>query len=263
MQRQEPRVSRLSRDRTILWSGTLLALLFVGVVSKEFLSSAPWQWIAVIAGPLIPAVIGDRILSAIGKTLIKRESERLDREQLAEMNRALLIQVNQDPLTGLHNRLAVNGFLTAYRESPQFRSQSLSIVMLDIDQFKTVNDQYGHLVGDQVLSALATLWKGLVRRSDLLARFGGDEFCLILPNTTLDQASMVAEKIRAATAGRPLSVDRDGQPFEIRVSVSLGLVTTAQFLVTDERALISAADRALYEAKAKGRDRVVAMAYGG
>lgn len=261
MQSQEPRVSRPNRDRVILWSGTFLAFLLVVAASAQSLTLT--QWVIVIAGLLMPAVIGDRALAAVGKTLIQRDQERRDRERLAEINRTLLVQVNQDSLTGLHNRLAAEGFLRAYRETPQFFSQSLSVVMLDIDQFKRVNDQYGHLAGDQVLIALANLWKGLVRRSDLLARFGGDEFCLMLPNTTLAQASMIAEKIRAATAGRALLLERGEQPTEIPLTVSIGLVTAGRLVSADDRALLLAADRALYEAKATGRNRVVAAAYAG
>lgn len=259
MPRKENPLSRFNRGRAILWSGTLFASLLVGVASAGLLTLTPWHWVVVIGGPLIPAVIADRVLSSVRRAQIKREEERLDREQLARMNRALLIQVNQDALTGLHNRLAVDAFLTAYAENPQFRAQSLSVLMLDVDQFKAVNDQFGHLVGDQVLRAVASRWKTLVRRSDLLARFGGDEFCLVLPNTTPDQALMIAEKIRAATAGRSLSVESEGQPVEIRLSVSIGVATAGQFLAADAKALLSAADQALYQAKANGRNRVVGV----
>ena len=120
--------------------------------------------------------------------------------------------------------------------------------MIDVDHFKRINDSYGHLIGDQTLRAIATTLRQSNREIDFVARFGGEEFLVILPNTTPEGAACVAEKIRAAVA------DMDAGEIG-RISVSIGVATASGADNTEEEA-VQQADQCLYRAKLKGRNRV-------
>jgi len=139
----------------------------------------------------------------------------------------------------------------------------LSLVMLDLDHFKQVNDTHGHLLGDRVLREFAMLVTGGARSTDIAARYGGEEFAVILPHTGESMATRVAERIRGATAQFVFCADE--QP--LRMTVSAGLATFAPATAGKAAAvelahaddLVEAADQALYRAKQQGRDRVVAQ----
>ena len=126
-------------------------------------------------------------------------------------------------------------------------------MILDLDHFKQVNDTYGHLVGDEVLVAFAALVKERARRGDLVVRYGGEEFCVLLPATSLVAAVALAERIRAATAATPLTA----RPIKITVSVGVTAYAGAREVRLDT--LLARADEALYRAKNEGRNRVVAL----
>jgi diguanylate cyclase (GGDEF)-like protein len=154
-----------------------------------------------------------------------------------------------DPLTGALNRLALD------EEGQRLFDQgdALAAVMLDADHFKTINDRFGHAVGDRVLAALARGIAGLLRPGDVLGRAGGEEFLLLLPRSDLAGAVALAEALRVHVAGMALELDGQAQP----ISVSIGVaVRTAGD--RDVACLVKRADRALYEAKRAGRNRVVA-----
>jgi diguanylate cyclase (GGDEF)-like protein len=240
----------------ILWIAVFVVLLITGLLSANADWSGRAQLVVTFFALVFIAVIADRLLCRVAQDNGQGNRERLHREQLAQMNRDLLDRLHQDELTRLHNRRALDAFLADYLRSRDFGLQSLSIVLLDIDQFKRINDRYGHLVGDQLLQQLSIVWRTLIRESDLLARFGGDEFGLVLPGTTLAQATMVAEKIRAATEQFRLLLERDGASPAISVTVSLGVATADDTHGLDGAGLLSAADDALYAAKAGGRNRV-------
>ena len=242
----------------ILWIAVLTVLLITGLLSFVARWPDPDQFVVTFFALMIIAVTADLLLCRYAQQIGDASRERLHREQLAQMNRDLLDRLHQDELTGLHNRRALDAFLADYLRSREFGLQPLSIVLLDLDQFKNINDRYGHLAGDQLLQQLSMVWQSLIRRSDLLARFGGDEFGLVLPGTTLTQATMVAEKLRAATAQFRLSRDGDGASPPISVTVSLGVTTADDTQGMDGALLLSAADGALYAAKAGGRNRVIA-----
>ena len=156
-----------------------------------------------------------------------------------------------DPLTGLLNRRSLEDYLE--KEYSRFTRHDIkfSLLLLDIDHFKSINDQYGHHTGDRALKMLADCCVGKLRKHDVMARYGGEEFCVILPNTNGERAAVLAEKLRTAIAAQALKVD--GQ--EVGVTSSIG--------VSDVRAsdkspgeILERADGALYEAKQSGRDRV-------
>jgi diguanylate cyclase (GGDEF)-like protein len=175
------------------------------------------------------------------------------------LNRALLTRSGfTDPLTGLRNRRYLESRLEEELARSQRDRRPLACVLLDIDHFKRINDEHGHLVGDQVLRELAQRVGREVRASDVAARYGGEEFVMLLPNTELNAGYAVAERVRASVAAAPFPSPDLARPLDI--TVSLGI---AEFrpepgveLATAGKRLLAAADVALYNAKASGRDRV-------
>lgn len=157
----------------------------------------------------------------------------------------------QDPLTGAGNRVAMD---TAVRRELQMANryrQPLSLVMIDIDHFKQINDTYGHAMGDEVLHEVAQTLMRVARTTDMLFRYGGEEFALLLSNTDLDGAMNIAERLRETLEA--LEIEQGNQTLAITASFGL-----AQYLpATQAKDLFSQADRALYEAKRRGRNCVV------
>jgi diguanylate cyclase (GGDEF)-like protein len=159
-----------------------------------------------------------------------------------------------DFLTGLINRRRFLEIADDALERAKFDKSHLAIIMLDIDHFKNVNDQYGHSVGDQVLSAVAASIKKSLRGNDVAGRHGGEEFIVLVVGATPDQCITIAERIRHAVAR--LSTHVEGAV--VKVTVSLGLASFDPDSIVTLDALINNADQALYKAKEQGRDRVVA-----
>jgi diguanylate cyclase (GGDEF)-like protein len=165
----------------------------------------------------------------------------------------------QDPLTGLYNRRHLDDRLAAELAAAQRHRRPVSLLMIDIDHFKEVNDDHGHLAGDEALKMVAFVLRGAVRKEDVLARYGGEEFVVVARETVLEGAHALAERIRRAVErshcawqGRDLGVT-----VSIGVTVSVGLTEFVQGRT--EREVLEAADRALYLAKQQGRNRVVAL----
>ncbi len=175
---------------------------------------------------------------------------------LMHKDRALEVQreqASQDPLTGLLNRRALMQELQRVIAMVAAIRQSVSVLMIDIDRFKQVNDSYGHRAGDEVLLAVCERIHGRLRRSDLLARFGGEEFLVVLPETKAEDALRVAEEIRQVVAACPVFVAAGSVP----VTVSIGIRTLWPMDVDDVTdRLILDSDKAMYLAKRAGRDRV-------
>jgi diguanylate cyclase (GGDEF)-like protein len=177
------------------------------------------------------------------------------REQLRiieELRNELAEQAVRDELTGLHNRRHLLSQLE--RELDQARSEAvaLSVILLDVDHFKQVNDRFGHAVGDRLLTATARGLSGTMRRWDTLARYGGEEFVVVLPGTGMDEALVMAEMLRARCA--TTTVDTRSGP--VSTTVSAGVATFPECGWTAAE-LLASADDALYAAKRSGRDRVV------
>jgi diguanylate cyclase len=159
-----------------------------------------------------------------------------------------------DPLTSLSNRKAFDAALAAAVEAAQSTREPLTLLITDIDHFKRFNDSYGHLTGDQVLRLVALSVKQNVKGADLAARFGGEEFAVILPNTPLRSGLTVAEHIRRAVMSKELVKRSTGENLG-RITISIGAAT---FRPGDTAAgLIERADACLYAAKRGGRNRVV------
>ncbi len=188
-----------------------------------------------------------RELQEINATLEHKVQERT--EELAAANRALEKLARSDALTGLANRLAANERLHGEFLRMQRSGRSYAVLLMDVDFFKRVNDTHGHEAGDLVLRHVAALAAAAARGTDFVARFGGEEFLAVLPETDLAGALVVAEKIRAAVA--------DGEaPVVGRVTLSVG-VAIAGSADANEDAAVNRADANLYRAKAEGRNRVV------
>jgi len=159
-----------------------------------------------------------------------------------------------DPLTSLSNRKHFDERLVQTLADAAESSEPLSLVMADIDHFKTFNDTWGHLTGDQVLRLVAMSLKQNVKGQDIAARYGGEEFAVILPNTVLRSALTVADHIRRAVMGKELMKRSTGQNLG-RVTISLGVATVHKG--DTPQTLIARADACLYAAKRNGRNRII------
>ncbi|EJM19347.1 MULTISPECIES: GGDEF domain-containing protein [Pseudomonas] len=168
----------------------------------------------------------------------------------ALLYRAATQSALRDPLTDTGNRIAMDQTLEREIEMSRRHLMPLSLLMLDIDHFKNVNDSYGHNAGDEVLKAVATAIKNQLRNVDMVFRFGGEEFLILLSNTTRDAAAMVGERLRMAAQVE----DYQAEGNAIELTVSLGCST----LLPGESAesLVRRADSALYVAKREGRNRL-------
>ena len=158
-----------------------------------------------------------------------------------------------DPLTGLYNRRHFLDALDAEWSRFQRYYRSVSVLMLDIDHFKSVNDRYGHAVGDEAIKAVAAACNQGKRKSDLVGRIGGEEFAVLLPETSLSRAKLVAERIRK----RAMAIRLNAHQVQFAVTVSIG-IAEASVSMSGIDALMGAADQALYQAKDEGRNRCVA-----
>jgi len=171
--------------------------------------------------------------------------------ELEEKNRELQELAYYDPLTGLPNRRFFFEHASLIFEEVKRYEKPLSLLIMDIDRFKKINDTYGHDVGDLVLKTFAGVLRGIVRKSDICARFGGEEFVVLLPNTDLEGARVLAERIRTAVAKNPVEHDS----IVIVFTVSIGVSQYRKGMQNIDE-LIKEADIALYRAKEGGRNRV-------
>lgn len=158
-----------------------------------------------------------------------------------------------DGLTQIHNQRYLTEFLDREVVRSQRHNRPLSVLMFDIDKFKTINDSHGHLCGDFVLRELSDIVRGTVRKEDVFARYGGEEFALVLVETTREGAMLVAERIRETVADHLFRFEAT----PVRLTISLGIATTAGDMTMTPADLLKAADDNLYKAKRAGRNRVV------
>jgi diguanylate cyclase (GGDEF)-like protein len=246
---------------TLLFAGTTLLLgdaINVGVtLGRQVPVSIPD--IAIACHVII-------VLSVLGRFVAERESRgsfllglrlQVRAEELARANDKLLEMSNTDPLTGLSNRRFFDNALAQAWQAAIAGDRAIAVMMVDIDHFKLFNDAAGHLEGDRCLTIVARAVADHVRQGlDLAARFGGEEFVVLMPRTEHVEAHEVAERVRAAIAA--LQVFHPGRVGDGFVSVSIGVAAMLPGTQAAEPAeLIAAADAALYAAKRAGRDRVV------
>jgi len=182
----------------------------------------------------------------------KRYAERLrDNVQLS------IEMAITDGLTGLHNRRYMESHLSTLVEQAASRGKPLSLLVLDIDYFKSINDGYGHDAGDDVLREFATRMRKSIRGIDLACRYGGEEFVVVMPETDMAIAAMVAERVRRRIAGEPFVIQQSGHAIDVTISIGIAALRDANDTAAT---ILRRADQALYRAKRDGRNRVVADA---
>jgi len=159
-----------------------------------------------------------------------------------------------DGMTGLFNRRHFDSLAAAEWERFRRYRRPLSLLMVDIDFFKSVNDRYGHGVGDRVIIQIANAFRDQQRKSDIVARLGGEEFALLLPETELEAAAIVAERLRDMVSRHVLALPDDN----IAVTISIGVSEAREGMTLGD--MLNEADKALYEAKERGRNRVCCCA---
>lgn len=171
--------------------------------------------------------------------------------ELSKHQKALRQIATNDGLTGVYNRRSFDTIIAKEVERAKRYDRNLSLMIIDIDHFKQVNDRFGHIAGDSVLKALAEKLSGQLRSNDHLARYGGEEFMIILPETPLEMAQLLAERIRKAVGEQDYHVDENQTS---HLTLSIGVASCPAADTVEE--LISHADSALYEAKETGRNKV-------
>jgi len=190
-------------------------------------------------------------------TVAKAAVAAVQRAQLLEStmadNRRLEVLAHTDPLTAVLNRRALTERLTAEFERVKRYESTVSLLLIDIDHFKRVNDSYGHLVGDDVLTDVGRLLQGAVRSVDVVARYGGEEFVIALPETGEAGATTFAERVREMIEAHPFTYNGDS---ELQLTASIGVASYPSPGMETVEDLLARADQALYRAKAEGRNRV-------
>ena len=211
-------------------------------------------------------LLGCIVTKAADSVLSEKEIEYLEQlssQTATTINRAnvyaeILKHATLDALTGFYNRRQLEERLKQEVSSAKRQKRNLCAVMTDIDFFKSVNDTYGHAAGDLVLKTVSKVIKSQLRDYDVAGRYGGEEFLLLLPYTTLDEAKSVAERLRKAVENKKIDISKilpDHK--EISVTISLGV---AQYNPAEyEKIFIQNADKALYQAKESGRNKVIAF----
>ena len=169
-----------------------------------------------------------------------------------KLNQSLESIATIDGLTSILNRRGLEDAALKMQDMCKRINLSMTVILIDIDHFKKVNDKYGHLTGDDVLRHIAKVVAGILRSSDVFGRYGGEEFCAFLPNTTESDAIGLAERIRAGVEASPLKLERG----PIKTTISIGVADSVR-AGYDFKGLIAAADGALYSAKNGGRNQVV------
>ena len=205
--------------------------------------------------------VNDYLIRPIDRhEMLARVKTQIKRKRHADLLRTRLEESVEfaitDSLTGLHNRRYMEGHLRTLVAESLAANRPLSVLVADIDFFKRINDAYGHDAGDHVLREFANRFRRNTRGVDLACRFGGEEFVTIMPDTTLERACQVGERLRACVAGEPFRLNANVQ---LAVTASVGLAILEGAEDTPE-ALFKRADNALYAAKRDGRNRVVADA---
>jgi diguanylate cyclase (GGDEF)-like protein len=198
-----------------------------------------------------------RAFNAMAERVAHREKQIVSmntqlEERVRQRTRQLREMASRDPLTGLYNRRHFNEVLArAFFEARRYHIP-LACLMIDLDEFKSVNDQFGHHVGDEVLMVASATVNGQLRAPDVAARFGGDEFVVLLPHTEGDQAHHLARRIHEKFAADL----RERLP-RVSLSLSIGIASLGQCGATRPDEFIRAADQALYQAKQRGKNRIV------
>jgi len=222
----------------------------------QSLSTEKWYLLIIVSWLGIFVIfLGYRIASLNSQvhSQKKREAELLEINSLLdERSKKLEEKTKTDSLTGAFNREGIEEAIRIGLWEWRSQKKPLSLILIDIDHFKKINDEHGHAIGDYVLSTLSNIVKQHIRTNDLFARWGGEEFVLVCRNTKIEQASLIAEKIRELIESFEFNNN-------IKVTASFGVATLNANETLEQ--LFSNADKALYQAKDEGRNRVIVAEY--
>jgi diguanylate cyclase (GGDEF)-like protein len=213
------------------------------------------QRISSSGDPLTPEV--DKIINRYAK-LLRRFNKIVSisdsyQSQLQDLNMRLDLMVRTDILTGLANRMVMLSQLEIEQKRSERHNKTFSLILGDLDHFKQINDTYGHLAGDRVLRQVASQFRNNLRTEDVCARWGGEEFMILLPETPLEQAVTVAEKLAAAVREKEITWDQ--QTITVTISFGVGAFQAGSTTASIDE-FIQQVDNALYAAKHRGRNRV-------
>ena len=211
---------------------------------------------------MLPFVLGAATALRLGvlhrrQFVLLSQTEKINRELEEEIDRRHKLEIKlkelaaTDPLTGLYNRREYEMLFGHEMERARRTNSPLSVCIVDLDHFKKVNDTYGHAAGDEVLRRMADLFRSKLRSMDIVGRLGGEEFIILLPETTIDQASMVGNRLLGALS----TTDIQTSAATLRVSATIG-ITQLYPNDRDVNVIIQRADAALYKGKEAGRNRV-------
>ena len=228
--------------------------VFLWMMSKSGVNSAdvPGIMILGLAAPLLAILASTMIWHQYAKNVILRRQLSRTNNILMERHKEMEYQAEHDALTGLYNRREFMRLAEKELEKASRMAAHTCVIMLDVDHFKKINDNYGHPTGDEVLQRLSTILKSNVRTNDVVARMGGEEFIILLSNTPPQGAVALAEKLRKALYSNPLIIE----DLAIPLSASFGVSGYSEKQQGTIEALYAAADKALYIAKQGGRNRV-------
>lgn len=230
----------------VFWAYPVLFICYFALPRRQALplSVAMVLLVPALAALALPVTVAARIIATLGLTVVMIN---VVLNVIGDLQGALVAQAITDPLTGAFNRRHLGQQLERMVATPQDPRAPNALLAIDIDLFKHVNDRMGHAAGDAVLKAVVTCMAGRIRRADMLFRSGGEEFVLLLPRTSLEDAQRVAEDLRGRIEqAEPLP--------QVRLTVSIGVAMQRVARRADE--WLRAADEALYEAKRNGRNRV-------
>lgn len=235
----------------------LLMLIGVGISAAIFFNRAAWAIInpeyfrTVLNTNLVRSItltsgyVGN-LLMAIGLVSFYLQHENEVNYKLARI----------DPLTEIHNRRSLFDLAGSEIQRARRSEKQFSVLMVDLDNFKAINDNYGHQVGDDVLRYTAGVMKLVFRRQDIVARYGGEEFCVILPDTDQSGAQTVAERLRTSLATQDITANKTA----VNVTASIGVYTVDPTGdLKDVESILSLADQAMYRAKQLGKNRVATL----
>ncbi len=206
--------------------------------------------------------VNDYILRPIDRNeLLARVRTQIRRKRYTDRlrdNMQLTLEMAiTDSLTGLHNRRYFERHLATLVDQATTRGRPLSLLIIDIDHFKAINDTYGHLAGDRVLKEFARRINSAIRGIDLAGRFGGEEFVIAMPDTNISVAYLVAERLRSLISADPFKVGDDHDPIVVTVSIGVSAIESPS---DTPLGLLARSDAALYQAKRGGRNRVSSAA---
>ncbi|WP_413701053.1 GGDEF domain-containing protein [Psychromonas sp. KJ10-10] len=174
-------------------------------------------------------------------------------KNLEEAQNKLIEQANHDYLTNLYNRRYFNEVAQIFLQATKRERHDFSVMMLDIDKFKNINDIYGHLIGDEVIKSLSAILIESTRATDIVARFGGEEFAILFPSADIQTSFEIAEKLRLIVKNKTIKIDAH----QIKFTISIGISSINYRHDSHITEALDRADKALYEAKENGRNKTV------